>query len=940
MEPRSPGQPAWKWQVLSLFSLCGWGWVSGQIRYSVVEESELGTEVGNVAQDLGLNVADLSGRRLRLGSEESRQYFAVSLANGALLVNEKIDRERLCGASVGCVLPVQVVTENPLELFRLEVEILDLNDNSPSFPTAHRLLRIAESATAAARFPLESAQDPDVGTNTVSSYRLSPSPHFSLNVKTLKDGKLFPELVLEQALDREEQREHQLVLTAIDGGNPARTGTAQITVAVLDINDNAPVFDHAVYKVSVMENTPADTLLIQLNATDPDEGPSGEIQYSFGVHTSDSVRKLFVLDPPTGAIRVQGAVDFEESGFYEIHVRARDKGVPEMEGHCVIQVEVEDLNDNSPEVLLTSLVNPVPENTPLETVVGLFNVRDRDSGVNGEVSLGISPNLPFKIKSFENHYALITRETLDRERVSQYLIELTARDAGSPSLTTETTILLNISDVNDNPPRFSQTFYNAFLKENNPPGSLLCTVSASDPDQGENSRLTYSIAGSEIQDAPASSFVHINPDNGNVYAQRTFDFELLQVLQIHVAVQDSGSPPLSSNVTVYVFIVDQNDNPPAILHPVTGREGAAPQRIPQSAPAGYMVTKVTAVDADSGHNAWLSYSLLPQSTDPSLFRVAPYTGEIRTARAFQDTDLAAQKIVVLIKDNGDPVLSSTVTILVYLEDKASEENSKSRDFLTNPKDKSDLTLYLIIALVAICMVSLVTFIVLSAKCLRKRDSDSSCCCLSESPSKDFYKHSSPKLQLNTDGTLKYMEVTLKPTDSQSQCYRTCFSPGSDRSDFTFMRPMSCPQPSALAMETDTFLSGTNTLNESGQQAQPNTDWRFSQAQRPGTSGSQNGEEGGAWPNNQFDTEMLQAMILASANEAADGNSTLGGGAGTMGLSTRYGPQFTLQHVPDYRQNVYIPGSTATLSNSSGKRDGKSSGSSGGNKKKSGKKEKK
>uniref|UniRef100_A0A8C8SB53 Cadherin domain-containing protein n=1 Tax=Pelusios castaneus TaxID=367368 RepID=A0A8C8SB53_9SAUR len=747
-----PVQPAWKWQVLSLFSLCGW--VSGQIRYSVVEESELGTVVGNVAQDLGLNVADLSGRRLRLGSDESRRYFAVSLASGELLVNEKIDRERLCAASGGCLLPVQVVTENPLELFRLEVEVLDLNDNSPSFPTSHRLVRIAESAPMAARFPLESAQDPDVGTNTVNSYRLSPSPHFSLDVRTLKDGRLFPELVLEQALDREQQREHQLVLTAIDGGNPARSGSAQVTVVVLDSNDNAPVFSQAVYKVSVLENTPADTLLTQLNATDPDEGSNGEIQYSFGVQTSDSVRELFALDPSTGAIRVQGAVDFEDSGFYEIHVRARDRGVPEMEAHCVLQVEVEDVNDNAPELLLTSLVNPVPENTPLETVVGLFNVRDRDSGLNGAVSLGVSPDLPFQIKSFQNHYALITRETLDRERVSRYLVQLTARDAGSPSLTTETTVWLNISDVNDNAPGFSRGFYNAFVKENNPPGFLLCSVSAADPDEGDNSRLTYSIAGSEIQGAPASSFVHINPDNGNLYAQRAFDFELLQVLQIQVVVQDSGSPPLSSNVTVYVFIVDQNDNPPAILHPGIGREGAAPHRIPQSAPPGYMVTKVTAVDADSGHNAWLSYSLLPQSTDPTLFRLAPYTGEIRTARAFQDTDLTAQKLVVLVKDNGDPALSSTVTILVFLEDKAPEESAKPRDFLTNRKDKSDLTLYLIIALVAICAVSLVTFIV----CLKSSPGATgwalSRCC--RRPGRKSASNFSE--QLNPEGFIKYLDV--------------------------------------------------------------------------------------------------------------------------------------------------------------------------------------
>ncbi|XP_062986161.1 protocadherin gamma-C5-like isoform X22 [Elgaria multicarinata webbii] len=696
---------------------------------------------------------------------------------------------------------------------------------------------------------------------------------------------------------------------------------------------------------------PIGSLLFKLNATDPDAGSNGEIQYSFGIHTSDSIQKLFGLDPHTGEIHVQGVVDFEESHFYELHVRARDKGIPQMEGHCVIQVEVEDENDHPPEVLLTSLVNPVPENTPLETVVGLFNVRDQDSGANGKVNLQISPNLPFKIKSFENHYSLLTREKLDRETVSQYIIKLTAQDSGSPPLSTDVTVLLNISDVNDNAPSFSQHFYNSFLKENNPPGSLLCTVAASDPDEGDNSRLTYSVVGSQIHNAPVSSFVYINPDNGNIYAQHSFDYEMLQVLQIPVVVQDAGSPQLSSSVIVYLFILDQNDNAPVVLYPVTGQDLSAFQRIPQSAPAGYVVTKVTAVDADSGHNAWLSYTLLPQSTDPSLFRVAPYTGEIWTVRDFQETDFPAQKVLVLVKDNGDPPLSTTIAILVSLEDKASEESPQSHDFLAHPKEKSDLTLYLIIALVAVSMVSLVTFIVFSAKCFcNKKYRDSSCCSLMDAPARDVFKQSSPKLQLNSDGTLKYMEVTLRPTEPQSQCYRASYSPGSDRSDFTFMRPVDYPQPCTLTREFDSFLSHTDTFNHPRQQqAQPNTDWRFSQAQRPGTSGSQNGDENGTWPNNQFDTEMLQAMILASANEAAaaaaanpDGNSTLGAGAtaGTMGLSTRYGPQFTLQHVPDYRQNVYIPGSTATLSNSSGKRDGKPAASGGGNKKKSGKKEKK
>ncbi|XP_004397806.1 PREDICTED: protocadherin gamma-C5 isoform X1 [Odobenus rosmarus divergens] len=944
MGPETSPQLSGKWQVLCMLSLCCWGWVSGQLRYSVVEESEPGTLVGNVAQDLGLKVTDLSSRRLRLGSEENGHYFSLSLVSGALAVNQKIDRESLCGASTSCLLPVQVVTEHPLELMRVEVEILDLNDNSPSFATSEREIRISESAALGARFPLDSAQDPDVGTNTVSFYTLSPSSRFSLNVKTLKDGKLFPELVLERQLDREAQARHQLVLTAVDGGIPARSGTTLISVIVLDVNDNAPTFQSSVLRVGLPENTPVGTPLLRLNATDPDEGTNGQLDYSFGDHTSEVVRNLFGLDPSSGAIHVLGPIDFEESSFYEIYARARDQGQPAMEGHCMIQVDVGDANDNAPEVLLASLVNPILESTPVGTVVGLFNVRDRDSGRNGEVSLDISPDLPFQIKPSENHYSLLTSQPLDRETTSHYIIELLASDAGSPPLHTHLTIRLNISDVNDNAPYFSQQLYTAYIPENRPPGSLLCIVAASDPDTGDNAHLTYSIVGNQIQGAPASSFVYVNPEDGRVFAQRTFDYELLQMLQIMVGVRDSGSPPLHSNTSLHVFVLDQNDNAPTVLHPRPGWELSVPQRLPRSAPPGSLVTRVTAVDADAGHNAWLSYSLLPQSTAPGLFLVSAHTGEVRTARALREDDSDTQQVVVLVRDNGDPSLSSTATVLLVLEDEDPEEMPKSSDFLSHPPERSDLTLYLIVALAAISLLSLVTFTFLSAKCLRGHtDADgggSQCCRRQDSPSRDFYKQSSPNLQVSSDGTLKYMEVTLRPSDSQSHCYRTCFSPASDGSDFTFLRPLSVQQPSALALEPDAYRSRSNTLRERSQQAPPNTDWRFSQAQRPGTSGSQNGDETGTWPNNQFDTEMLQAMILASASEAADGSSTLGGGAGTMGLSARYGPQFTLQHVPDYRQNVYIPGSNATLTSAASKRDGKAPAGGNGNKKKSGKKEKK
>ncbi|NXJ41328.1 PCDGM protein, partial [Ciconia maguari] len=930
-------------QVLSLFLLCGC--VSGQIRYSVVEESEVGTVVGNVAQDLGLKVEELPGHRLRLGSEESLRHFAVHLDSGALVVSRQLDRERLCGAAASCVLSVQVVTEKPLQLFRLEVEILDLNDNSPSFPTAHRTLRVAESTTVAARFPLESAQDPDVGTNAVGSYWLSSNSHFSLDVKQQQDGKLFPELVLERALDREEQPVLQLVLTAVDGGSPARLGTAQITVLVLDVNDNAPTFDRTMYKVQVLENMPVGALLLRLHASDPDEGPNGETQYSFGVHTSDSVRRLFALDPHSGEVRVReirtkGPLDYEESSAYEIVVRARDKGSPAMEGHCHLRVELIDINDNSPEIMLTSLSSPVQEDATPGTVIALIGVKDSDSGANGQVRLQIAKELPFKlVSSFKEHFSLVTNGPLDREKASGYNITVRAVDSGSPQRTTQKTFYLQIADVNDNAPNFSSPFDTAHIQENSLPGTFVFSVSASDPDEGSNAKLSYSILHNGMQDVPISTYFRIDQDNGTIYTMRALDYEQDKVFQVPVEVKDAGSPALSSTAVVHVFILDENDNAPTIVYPSVPKGSAFHQTIPALAEPGYLVTKIVAVDADSGHNAWLSYQL--QETAEALpFQVERHSGEIRVAQAFRELE-DPHRLVVEVRDNGTPSLSASVVIVISPEENSVQDFAKSLDLpKSSPKD-TNLTLYLIISLVSISLVFCVMFAVVAARCLKAGAASwtfAGCCQgTGHKPASHF------RGQMKPDGFIEYLDVGGAGLTSQAQNYTSCFSPMSDQNDFLFVKPFShssTAETMAAYEQVTSTLANIKTLLFPLQQVQPNTDWRFSQTQRPGTSGSQNGEEGGAWPNNQFDTEMLQAMILASANEAADGNSTLGGGTGTMGLSTRYGPQFTLQHVPDYRQNVYIPGSTATLTNAAGKRDAKSASSSGGNKKKSGKKEKK
>uniref|UniRef100_A0A8D0FBC1 Protocadherin gamma-C3 n=1 Tax=Strix occidentalis caurina TaxID=311401 RepID=A0A8D0FBC1_STROC len=740
---------------------------SAQIRYSIPEELTRGAFVGNIAKDLGTDVAKLAAANLQVLSDSDSQYFSVNVNTGVIMVSERIDREQLCGQNPRCFLHLKLAIENPVEFYRIEVEILDINDNPPEFPSDEVSLRIYELASLGARFPIQPAQDPDVGTNTLQTYHLSANENFNLNVKARTDGGKFPELVLERALDRELRAFHHLVLTAEDGGSPPQSSKIRITIQVLDANDNHPVFDRPSYGARLVENSPLGTLVVKLNATDVDEGPNGDIRYSLSSHNSAALRQIFAIDEQTGEIRVQGNLDFEEATVYEIEVEAKDMGSPTMEEHCSVVVEITDVNDNAPEVILTSFSSSLSEDAPPGTVVAVIHVRDRDSGEQGRVQCHVSPDLPFQLrKDYEHQYSLLTSTRLDREHVAYYNVTISASDLGSPPLSRHTTLPIALADVNDNAPQFEQASYEVLVAENNPVGSVLVTVSAADPDSEQNSRLSYSI----LRDVPISTYFRIDQDNGTIYTMRALDYEQDKVFQVPVEVKDAGSPALSSTAVVHVFVLDENDNAPTIVYPSVPKGSAFHQTIPVLAEPGYLVTKIVAVDADSGHN--------------------------------------------------------------------------------------------------------------------------------------------------------YLDVGRAGLTSQAQNYTSCFSPMSDQSDFLFNRGIK------------------TTLLFSPQQAQPNTDWRFSQTQRPGTSGSQNGEEGGAWPNNQFDTEMLQAMILASANEAADGNSTLGGGTGTMGLSARYGPQFTLQHVPDYRQNVYIPGSTATLTNAAGKRDAKNSGSSGGNKKKSGKKEKK
>ncbi|XP_072573610.1 protocadherin alpha-C2-like [Paramormyrops kingsleyae] len=689
-----------------------WSSVGAVTRYSIPEEMKEGSVVANLADDIGLIVGSLTERKVKLDILHSKKYLDVNKETGELYILEKIDREYICNIkTASCLLKMDVIIENPVRIFNFELEILDINDNAPQFRRETLHLDISESTAAGERFSLTNAVDPDVGSNSIKTYYLSESENFNLDIQSGTYGSKYANLVLKKALDREEQAVHNLILTAVDGGVPARSGTASIIVRVQDVNDNAPQFDRQIYYVNISENSPIGTPVINLNATDLDEGSNADIIYSFTLYTSEKTQDLFSLNSDTGEIKVKGIIDFEEIKTLEMHIQANDKGYNQLSGQCTVMVFVTDVNDNHPVISITSLKTTVKENVPVGTIIALISISDRDSGENGIVSIRINEQLPFALnKSSENDFTLVVSEFLDREKVPEYDITLIVTDRGTPPLSDNETITLEILDINDNAPQFPKSFYTIPVMENNGPGSLLSSVAAVDPDLHENQYLVYFIIEKEIANTSMSMLFSINPENGDLYALKTFDYEREKEFLFHIEARDSGVPPLSSNVTVHIIIVDQNDNTPVIVSPWSAHGSVVEEVIPRSIDKGHLVSKVIAIDGDSVHNSRITYQFL-QLTDATLFSLDQYNGEIRTMRMFSYRDARHQRMVVLAKDNGDPALSATVTIKLSTVEQAIKVYSDTMEVPLEYDIFSDLNLYLVISLGAVSFLLLMTILV-------------------------------------------------------------------------------------------------------------------------------------------------------------------------------------------------------------------------------------
>ncbi|XP_052005133.1 protocadherin-12-like isoform X2 [Xyrauchen texanus] len=669
------------------------------IQYQVWEEQPSGTRVGRLLDDLRQRGETGSLENFQVVQHGHALPVTVAGRDGTISTLGRLDREELCWGTELCELAFSILYRKAgaMHFLSVRVEVMDLNDHSPVFPSPVQEVEISETATLRMRIPLDHAVDPDSGPNGLQTYSLSSNQNFALDVHT-SGGTKQAELVVIKELDRELQSSFELILMAWDKGNPPKSGSTKVIVTILDSNDNSPVFDDAPPVIEMTEDTVNGTIVINLHATDPDQGANGEVEYSLSKHVPLEVQRLFSIHPKTGALTLQGPLDFEEKNIYEVDIQARDLGPNAIPSHHKLQVRLRDVNDNAPRIHITwtppdSAVATVLEGAPNETFLALVMVSDADSGANGQVRVHIlNDSSPFRLKQIHgDNYMVVTNDTLDREKHMVYNLTVLAQDSGDPSFSCIKHLIVHVLDENDNAPVFTKSHYRSVFKENNIPGFHFLTVEAQDVDLDLSGRVLFSIRESN-ELGTQTAFFSVHPNSGALTVQKSLDYEESHNYSFIVEAVDQGYPPMTSSATVLVEIQDANDNYPVIHEPLT-KKGVALLSVPVNVekgeivtelgdkgfegsfhkprngssynkPRGFLATTIQASDPDSGLNGKLHFRIT-DGNPSNIFVIDKTTGQlyVNTSNATELIDRNF-KLGIAVSDMGTPVLTTTTTFEV------------------------------------------------------------------------------------------------------------------------------------------------------------------------------------------------------------------------------------------------------------------------------------
>uniref|UniRef100_A0A8C5LQV4 Protocadherin 7 n=1 Tax=Leptobrachium leishanense TaxID=445787 RepID=A0A8C5LQV4_9ANUR len=682
------------------------------LKYRLAEEGPADIRIGNVASEIG--IATGSGD-VTFSLESGSDFFKIDNMTGELSTTERrIDREKLPQCQMifdenECFIDFEVSVIGPsqswVELFEGRVVILDINDNTPTFPSPVLVLTVEENRPVGTLYLLPTATDRDFGRNGIERYELiqdagdslfvsgrrgsggrteagesalypgkrrmetdSRSSVFELQVADTSDGEKQPQLIVKGALDREQRDSYELTLRVRDGGEPPRSSQSILRVLITDVNDNSPRFEKSVYEADLAENSASGTPILQLKATDYDVGVNGQIEYVFGAAT-ESVRRLLRLDENSGWLSVLHRIDREEVNQLRFTVMARDRGQPPKTDKATVVLNIKDENDNVPIIDIRKIgripvkdgMATVAEDVLVDTPIALVQVSDRDQGENGVVTCTVVGDVPFQLKPASDSegdqnkkkYFLHTSAPLDYENMKEYNVTIVAVDSGSPSLSSSNSLIVKVGDTNDNPPIFSQAIVEVAFPENNVPGERVATVLASDADSGKNAEIAYSL------DPSMAGIFSIHPDTGDITVNIILDREQTDRYEFKVVAVDKGIPVLQGTATVVVQVADKNDNEPKFMQDVFNfyvKENLQP-----NSPVGM----VTVMDADKGRNAEMSLFI---EEDGEIFSIENDTGTIYSTKSFDREYQSLYIFKVKAVDGGDPPKSATATVSLFVMD--------------------------------------------------------------------------------------------------------------------------------------------------------------------------------------------------------------------------------------------------------------------------------